>query len=65
MNKLEQKQHVLSRVLEWAGSVDKADFWYSDQQISALGCTPMEAVESDHFDALMEYIDSIELGGYA
>jgi hypothetical protein len=65
MNKLEQKQLVLSRVLEWAGSSDKAEDWYCNQQIPALGCTPLKAVESDHFEALMEYIDSIELGGFA
>lgn len=65
MNKLEQKQIVLARVLTWAGSSDKAEDQYCNQQIPALGCTPSKAVESDHFKPLMEYIDSIELGGYA
>jgi hypothetical protein len=65
LNKLEQKKLVLARVLTWAGSSDQAEDWYYNQQIPALGCTPAKAVESDHFVALMEYIDSIELGGYA
>jgi hypothetical protein len=65
MNKLDQKQLILSRVHEWAGSSDQAEDWYYNQQIPALGCTPAKAVELDHFVALMEYIDSIELGGYA
>jgi hypothetical protein len=40
MNKLEQKQLVLSRVLEWAGSSDKAEDWYCNQQIQRLVAHP-------------------------
>lgn len=65
MNKKEQEQLILEKVKEWAGGSDKAQIWYKNEEIPALGCTPEQAVESGYFDALIEYIQSIELGGYA
>lgn len=65
MNHIEQKSHILKRVEVWAGSEEKALSWYMTEIIPAINCTANEAVESDNFEALNEYIDIIEIGGFA
>ncbi|WP_288388792.1 hypothetical protein [uncultured Alteromonas sp.] len=65
ISKNEQKQLVLGRVEKWAGGLNKAFTWYETEKIPALECTPSEAIEAGHFEALMNYLDAIELGGYA
>jgi hypothetical protein len=65
MNKSQQRQYILSRVQEWAGSYANAQKWFDEERLPALGCTPKDAIECGEFDALNSYLDTISLGGYA
>lgn len=65
MNKTEQRKHIISMISSWAGGIEAANIWFDEEFVSALGCTPGEAVEAGHFDAVVEYIESISMGGYA
>lgn len=63
--KTEQKQRILKRVQEWAGNSHDALVWYESERIASLGCTPSQAVEDGHYEALMAYLDAIAIGGFA
>lgn len=65
MNEHEQERLILKRVKTWAGSHEDAQKWFDAQFIPALGCTPKQAVERGHYEALNDYLDVIGLGGYA
>ena len=65
MNHIEQKSLILRRIEPWAGSIEKAEIWYMNEIIPSLDCTANEAIESENFEALSEYIDIIEIGGFA
>ncbi|WP_339892470.1 hypothetical protein [uncultured Alteromonas sp.] len=64
-SKKEQKQRILKRVQEWAGDSHNALAWYESERIASFGCTPSQAVEGGHYEALMAYLDAIEIGGFA
>lgn len=64
MNKSQQKAVVISKVRVWAGSDEEADRWFYSEFISALACTPSAAIDAGKFDAVIDYIESIRLGGY-
>ena len=55
----------MNRVKMWAGSDESALNWYETETIAALGMTAKSAVESGLFIELVDYIEGINLGGYA
>ncbi|WP_085303163.1 hypothetical protein [Colwellia polaris] len=65
MIKLEQKQMIIKKVKEWAGGEEQALHWYKNEIIPAMHLTPEQAIEQGHYDTLMDYLESISLGGYA
>lgn len=57
---------ILSRVREWAGGEAQAMAWYHSQPIPSLGgCTPETLVQSGRAAAVRDYLDRIEIGGFA
>lgn len=57
---------ILSRVREWAGGETQAMAWYRSQSIPSLdGCTSAELVQSGRAAAVRDYLDRIEIGGFA
>lgn len=62
---IEQSMIVIQKVENWAGSRFGAVSWFTSELIPALAYTPLEAILEGHFDAVIEYIEVIELGGYA
>lgn len=57
---------ILSRVREWAGGETQAMAWYRSQPIPSLGgCTPEALVQSGRAAAVRDYLDRIEIGGFA
>lgn len=57
---------ILSRVREWAGGEAQAMVWYRSQPIPSLdGCTPEALVQSGRAAAVRDYLDRIEIGGFA
>ena len=65
MNKLEQKKVVISKIRTWAGSDEEARRWFDEEFISAIGSTPSAAIDEGKFNALIDHIESISLGGHA
>ncbi|MFT6833985.1 MAG: hypothetical protein ACJA0H_000011 [Francisellaceae bacterium] len=65
MTQEEQKQFILSFILDWAGSKEAALKWYESETISSLNKTAQEAVDDGDFEAIKEYLEHIEQGGFA
>ena len=65
MKKESQKTIILNLVSEWAGGKAQAEIWYCNEIIPALAMTAEMAVKSGQFNAVIDYLKSIELGGYA
>jgi hypothetical protein len=65
MDKREQTRLILKRVEKWAGGSEVAKNWFDDEFIPALGCTPKQAIELGHYEALNDYLDVIGFGGFA
>ena len=57
---------IIRRVAKWAGGRDEAYSWYRAEPIPAFGDrTPESIVKSGHAGALLDYLDSIAIGGFA
>lgn len=65
MNKDCLRQYILDEVNDWAGSTEQAIDWYENTYIAALGCTAEKAVDDGHFEAVIAYLEVIDLGGHA
>ncbi|MGO4891847.1 hypothetical protein [Flavobacterium sp. W21_SRS_FM6] len=65
MDEHEQTQLILGRVTKWAGSRENAQKWFDQEFIPALGSTTKHAVEHGYYEAVNDYLDAIELGGFA
>ena len=65
MTQEEQKQFVLSFIIDWAGSKEAALEWYESEVIPALNTTAQEAVNNGCFEAIKEYLEHIEQGGFS
>lgn len=65
MDHVEQKAIVFSKIELWTVNRIDAENWFQNEVIPALGITPEEAIKNNNFDALIAYIESIEIGGFA
>lgn len=65
LNKDRQKNYILNIVKDWAGGEAQALDWYENTHIKALGYTAKEVVEKGNFEAVVTYLEVINLGGYA
>jgi len=65
LHKAAQKEYILTLILEWVDSTENAIHWYDNEFIPALGMTPQQAIEQGHYADLCEYIEVIDLGGFA
>jgi hypothetical protein len=65
MNKKQKRQHILDSVNDWAGGTAQAIDWYENTRISALDCSAKQALDNGHFEAVIDYLEGIALGGYA
>jgi hypothetical protein len=65
MTQEEQKQFILSFILVWAGSKEAALKWYESEVIPSINKTAQEAVNNGDFEAIKEYLEHIEQGGFA
>tara|TARA_R110000737_G_scaffold352273_1_gene397577 strand:- start:11459 stop:11656 length:198 start_codon:yes stop_codon:yes gene_type:complete len=65
MTQEEQKQFVLSFILDWAGSKEAALQWYESEIIPALNKTAEEVIDNGGFEAIKEYLEHIGQGGFA
>ena len=65
MTQEEQKQFVLNFIQEWAGSKEAALKWYESETISSLNKTAQEVVDNGGFEAIKEYLEHIERGGFS
>ncbi|MGY0603689.1 MAG: hypothetical protein ACW7DZ_16830 [Paraglaciecola chathamensis] len=59
------EQQVLEKVKTWAGSKAAAKEWYEKKTIPALGSTAKAAVRDGNHQAVLAYLESMALGGYA
>jgi hypothetical protein len=62
---IEQSMIIIQRIDKWAGSRFGAVAWFTSETIPSLAYTPLEAIQDGYFDAVIQYIEAIELGGYA
>jgi hypothetical protein len=62
---IEQSMIIIQKIENWAGSRFGAVAWFTSELIPALAYTPLEAIVNGHFDAVIAYIEAIQLGGYA
>jgi hypothetical protein len=65
MTKEEQKNFVLSFIHGWAGSKEFTSEWYESEIIPALNKTAKQAVDSGDFEAVKQYLEHIQYGGFA
>lgn len=65
MTQEEQKQFILNFILDWADSKEAALKWYESETISSLNKTAQEAINNGGFEAVKEYLEHIEQGGFA
>lgn len=65
MNEQEQKEFIINFVLDWAGSKKAALQWYELEVIPALNKTSQQAVDDGGFEAVKQYLEHIEQGGFA
>lgn len=57
---------IIIRVTPWAGSTTQAVAWYRAERIPAFGGrTAYELVKEGKGDAVLQYLDCVELGGFA
>lgn len=57
---------IIKRVTPWAGSTTQAVAWYRTERIPAFGGrTAYELVKEGKGEAVMHYLDVVELGGFA
>ena len=57
---------ILARVRDWAGGAAQAMAWYHSRPIPSLdSSTPEELVQAGRAAAVRDYLDRIELGGFA
>jgi hypothetical protein len=61
----EQEQFVLNYIKNWVSSEEEALRWYRENHISSLNMTAQEAVKKGRFKAVKEYLEHINLGGFA
>lgn len=59
------EQQILEKVKTWAGSKADAKEWYEKKTIPALGSTAKAAVRDGNHQAVLAYLESMALGGYA
>jgi uncharacterized protein (DUF2384 family) len=61
-----EMRKILARVRKWAGDETQAMAWYHSQPIPSLdNSTPEELVQAGRSAAVRDYLDRIELGGFA
>ncbi|MFT5277813.1 MAG: hypothetical protein ACI8VI_001453 [Granulosicoccus sp.] len=65
MTEQEQKEFILNFVQDWAGSKQAALLWYESEVIPALDKTIQQAVDGGNFEAVKQYLEHIEQGGFA
>jgi hypothetical protein len=65
LNSIEQKNYVLDFVRTWVGSETGTLNWYETAIIPSLNSTTEQANENGCFDALVEHLKSINMGGHA
>jgi hypothetical protein len=57
---------IILRVVDWAGSLERAWAWYRTQPIPGFGnLTADESVKQGRTDAIRTYLDRIGVGGFA
>ena len=65
MTRKEQKKFILNYIINWAGSKEAALKWYESETISSLNKTAQEVVDNGGFEAIKEYLEHIERGGFS
>ena len=65
MTEQEQKEFIINFVQDWAGSKKAALQWYELEVIPALNKTSQQAVDDGGFEAVKQYLEHIEQGGFA
>jgi hypothetical protein len=61
----EQEQFVLNYIKNWVSSEEEALRWYQRNHIPSLNMTAQKAVKKGKFNAVKEYLEHINLGGFA
>ncbi|MBB1439970.1 hypothetical protein H5202_15080 [Shewanella sp. SG41-4] len=63
---VEEQMYLIPLLLTWSGNADKAMFWFNHQRIPALGGQTAKFIcENGNQMLFIEYIHSVEFGGYA
>jgi len=65
MTKQEQKEFIINVVKDWTGSKKSALKWYESEVIPSLNKTSQQAVDDRDFEAVKQYLENIEQGGFA
>jgi antitoxin component of MazEF toxin-antitoxin module len=60
-----QQDSILLIVTKWCRSDREALHWYNHEQIPAFKMTPREVVERGFYKELINYLESVALGGFA
>lgn len=64
--RLREMLEVIGRVVEWAGGKEQAMAWYRAQSIPAFeGRTAEALVKEGRVSAVRDYLDHMDLGGFA
>jgi hypothetical protein len=65
MTPKEQEKFVLDYIKKWVSSEEEAKKWYQENHIPSLNMTAQEAVKKGKFNVVKEYLEHINLGGFA
>jgi len=58
--------YLLPLLVKWAGSEEEVISWFKEQRIPAFGNkTGVDMCKSSQSNCFIEYVQSIELGGFA
>ncbi len=61
-----EKEKVIARIAQWAGSSELAYAWYRSYPIPALdGMTAAQVVDEGNPKMVHDYLDHMAMGGYA
>lgn len=64
--RLREMSEIINRVLAWTGSIPAAFAWYRSQPLPSFGGqTAEELVKQGKAEAVREYLNRINVGGYA
>jgi hypothetical protein len=61
-----ETSEILRRITPWAGDHDKAHIWFTTEPLPEFGGRTAEyLVKSGHAAAVLDYLDHVDLGGFA